>query len=431
METSLALRALRLAAVAVPVGLSCALGAVPAASTTPFDTAVVPHAFQATTSAFGSQIAVDLPGAPLTDTPLDSGGPSGEASLDSLGEGTGFASFPDPGHFILSLPGLVAGLLGTGASGLPPVNLPPLPSYPFEVTANSTTPTASTGEGSYSLNATDSPTESSGSASAGLQLDVGLSTARLTSASSITVGPDGTVVATATSDIEGLTVGPVTIGEITSTATETMDATGQVTPASSITIDGARVGTLPVEISTQGLNVAGTTAPLPLSSIIDSVLKAQHITVSVATAQIHAGRVVAPSIEIDGPVPSKGIGTAEGSFTITLGGATAAMQSTTGGGPGVPPSSTGTVAGSGPTGPSVSGALPPGPGRSVLPRGAGVATVVAGTTPTPEVAPAALVGLFDIRSLYLIICAAAVAAFGVGQLTRWIGVRVPWTSTDG
>jgi hypothetical protein len=418
--------------VAVPLGASCLLSAAPASSTASPEAAVQPHAFQATAAAVGSEIAVDLPGAPLTDTPLDSGGPSGEASLDSLGEGTGFASFPDPGQFLLSLPGLVAGLLGTGASGLPPIHLPPLPSYPFEVTADSTTPTASTGEGSYALEATDAPTRVSGSASAGLQLDVGLSTARLTSDSSITVGPDGTVVATATSEIQGLTVGPVAIGQITTTATETMDATGIVTPTTSITIDGARVGSVPVEISTKGVNAAGTTVQLPLSSIIDRTLKSQGITFSVATAQLHEGRVIAPSIEIDGPVPSKRIGTAEGSYTVTLGGATAALQSSLGTGTVNPaPPSTGSAAGSGATAPGGSGGLPPVTGSSSLPPAGGTAPDVAGATTAPTVAPAALIGLFDIRSLYLVVFAAALAAFGMGQLTRWIGVRVPWTSTDG
>jgi hypothetical protein len=408
------------------------LGAASAWSAVSSDANVAPHAFQATSAAVGAEVALNLPGAPLSSTPVDSGGPSGEASLNSLGEGTGYAAFPDPGQFILSLPGLVAGLLSTGAAGLPPVHLPPLPDYPFEVSASSTTPTASAGAGSYALHATNSATESTGSATAGLRLDVGVNTALLTSTSSIAVAFDGTVTATATSDIQGLTIGPVTLGQITSTATETMDTAGNVTPTSSIIIDGARVGTLPVEVSTKGLNIAGTTVPLPLSSILTSALKAEHVTLRVATAQIHDGRVIAPAVEIDGPVPSKGIGTAEGTYTITLGGATAAMQSTIS--PGTvsspPPAGGATVAGSGPTGSGGLSGLPPA-GSSVVPTTGGPAPDVAGVTTAPNAAPAALIGLFGVRSLYLIVCAAAVAAFGVGQLTRWIGVRVPWTSTDG
>jgi hypothetical protein len=417
--------------VAVPIGVSCLLGAA-ASSALSIDAATAPHAFQATAAAVGAELALDLPGAPLSSTPVDSGGPSGEASLDSLGDGTGYAAFPDPGQFIVSLPGLVAGLLSTGAAGLPPIHLPPLPSYPFEVTASPTTPTASTGEGTYALNATDSLTESTGSAAAGLQLDVGASTARLTSDSSVVVAADGTVVATATSEIQGLTIGPVAIGQITSTATETMDPSGQVTPTSSITIDGARIGTLPVEVTTKGLNVAGTTVPLPLSSIITNALKAEHITVTVATAQIHKGRVIAPSVEIDGPVPSKGIGSAEGTFTITLAGATAMVQSTIGlGVAGVAPSTgAATPTGSSPSGPGAESSLPPS-GSSIVPLPSGPAPEVAGASTAPNTAPAALIGLFDIRSLYLVIGAAAVAVLGMGQLTRWIGVRVPWTSTDG
>ncbi|HEX3899683.1 MAG TPA: hypothetical protein VHW74_10970 [Mycobacteriales bacterium] len=400
---------------------------------------VAPPGFQSSASAFGVVVSADLPGAPLTDTPLDSGGPSGEASLNSLGEGVGYAAFPDPGQFVISLPGLVAGLLGTGAAGLPPIHLPQLPAYPFEVTANSTTPTASIGAGAYNISATTGQTYSTGKATAGLQIDAAGNAALLTGSSSIDVNDDGSVVATATSDLQGLTIGPVTLGEITSTATETLSNDGTVTPSSSLSITGVRVGTLPVTVSTKGLNVAGTSVPLPVSSVLNTVLAADHIKLSFVTAQSFKDRVVAPALDITGPLPTKEIGTKNGTFDLTVGSATASIEATAP----APPSSVGTPGvgsvgsggdlGTSPVGSGDSGVLPPLPGSDTT-SGDVIPPVVAPATGTenPQASlSAASANLFDIRSSYLVLCIVGAVAVLLGQLVRLMGVRGPWTSTDG
>ncbi|HEY0397116.1 MAG TPA: hypothetical protein VGF00_01930, partial [Acidimicrobiia bacterium] len=68
---------------------------------------VTPAPFTATASAMGTRIKITIPGGPLTDTPVDAGGPTAQATLDSLGTSQGYAAFPDPGAFVLSVPGLV------------------------------------------------------------------------------------------------------------------------------------------------------------------------------------------------------------------------------------------------------------------------------------------------------------------------------------
>jgi hypothetical protein len=407
-----------------------------------------PPGFSSSASAFAVLIDATLPGAPLTSTPLDSGGPSGQAALNSLGAGTGYASFPDPGAFIESLPGLGAGLFSSGAAGLPPIKLPPVPDYPFEVTANATRPSDSVGAGAYKISAFTNQNESQGTALTGLQISAGGNTALVTSTSDIKVHGDGSVVANAVSDIQGLTIGPVTIGEIKSIATETLTADGIVTPTSSIVIYGVRIGTLPVTVSTDGLNVAGSNVPVPIGGVINKLLKAQHISISTIKAQkFKGGRIVSPALQITGPLPTKNIGTANGTYTLTLGSATAAITAsapvppTTGnlGGTGTLPGTgttgtTGTVGGTGTTGSLGGGAVPPiSPGTTTGPVTQPSSPTVAppANPSTGALKPAAYLGTFDIRDLYLLLCIVGAGVFLMAQLVRLIGVRGPWTSTNG
>jgi hypothetical protein len=399
-------------------------------------------------------IDANLPGAPLTSSPLDSGGPSGQASLNSLGNGTGYAAFPDPGQFIESLPGLAAGLFSTGAGGLPPIHLPTVPNYPFEVTASSTNPSDSVGAGAYHISASTSGNQSTGTALTGLQISAGGNVALVNSTSTVRVHGDGSVVSTAVSDIQGLTIGPVTFGEIKSIATETLAPDGTVTPSSSLVINGVRIGTLPITLSTDGLNVAGSAVPVPVGGVINTVLKPQHISVSTIHAQRIKHGVVAPALLITGPLPTKKIGTANGTYRITLGSAIASMTATAPAGSLGSTGSTGSLGGTGSTGSlggtgstgslggtGSTGSLG-GSGTGTVPSlgatGSGLPTqssppAVAPSTSggTGAVAPAAYLGTFDIRDLYLWLCIVGAGAFVMAQLVRLIGVRGPWTSTGG
>src|SRR5712692_9172800 len=63
-------------------------------------------AFSGSAAAGGVRVTVNVPGAPLTDTPIDGGGPTAQVVVDSIGTSSGYAAFPDPGQFVLSIPGL-------------------------------------------------------------------------------------------------------------------------------------------------------------------------------------------------------------------------------------------------------------------------------------------------------------------------------------
>jgi hypothetical protein len=337
---------------------------------------------------------------------------------------------------------------------LPPIHLPPIPNYPFEVTASATNPSDSVGAGAYHISASTSNTMSTGTAVTGLQISAGGNTGLVTSTSTVKVHGDGSVVSTAVSDIQGLTVGPVTIGEIKSTATETLTPDGTVTPSSAITITAVRVGTLPITISTDGLNVAGSAVPLPVGGVINTLLKAQGISLSTIHAEKIKNGIVAPALLITGPLPTKKIGTANGTYRLTLGSAIASMVATAPAGSVGGTGGTGSIGGTGGTG-SIggtggsggtgslggtgstgslggAGSVPPLGGTTTGPAPQSSPPAVAPTTTgTGAIAPAAYLGTFDIRDLYLWLCIVGAGAFLMAQLVRLIGVRGPWTSTGG
>jgi hypothetical protein len=416
--------------------------------------ATPPVAFQGSSAAAGVLLNVTIPGAPLTDTPLDSGGPTAQVAVDTIGDSTGYAAFPDPGPLPLTAIGLIPGLFGLGLAGLPPIKVPSLPAYPFDVTSDaSSNPTASLGAGPYHLSADSSATSSSATATAGLQTDAVGNAALATSTASLTVGADGSVVATATTDVQGLSVGPLTFGEVSTTATETLASDGTLTPSTALRISGAQIAGLPVDVGSATLSVAGETVPLPINATFSKLLSASGMSVSVVTAQQFPGRVISPGILITAPV-NVAIGRAPGTFTTTIGSATAAMTVgapaapatggtvSSGGGSTLPPAGVssptlgvGTVppltssnvtssAGPSPIATTALGAAAGPPSSSAAGSSGGAATPI-------RVAPAALVGLFDIQSLYLVVAACGVAAWGLVQLIRLLGVRKPWSSGNG
>ena len=425
-----------------------------------------PEAFSGTAAAMGAQMKVEMPGFAATDVPMDSGGPTAQASLDSLGTSLGYAAFPDPGQFVTTLPGLATGLFSGGAGGLPPIALPPLPGYPLFVASDSNNPEKSIGSGPYRLTARSSPDSASAEAISGLRTEA-LGNVALAESSASVSRQGSTVVSTATTRVQGLSVGPLSVGEITSTASMVQDAGGTITPSTSMEIAGLKVGGVAVAITPSGLNLLGPTAPLPINDTLAAVLAGAKISATVVTAQTFQDRVVAPVIKVSMPFATANVpnvGTLSGTWVMTVGGATASMT-------GAPPSDyvyvdPGFPPGSDPTIPeSGSGSVPargqspraPGPratpdsGRalngnaaaygspsgSLQPAGSGsrpVAGDALGAPPVqaqPTVVETGLVGLFDVRSVYLMLAGSAVAAWIVGQLIRLIGVRRPWTSFVG
>jgi len=411
-----------------------------------------PASFAGSSDAFGVNLTVTVPGGPVTSTPVNSGGPTAQSELTSFGTSLGYAAFPDPGETVISAPTLFQGLLSTGLSGLPPISIPQPPPYPFYAQSEAgTQPSDQVGAGPYSLSTSSNDTGTQSSASGGLQDGLTGNVALVTSTSSVKVQSDGSVLAQATSEIQGLKVGPLAIGDVLSTAIETALPDGTVTPSTKLVITGVQVGGLPVSLSGTDLNLPGPSVPLPINPTLRSILASSGLTATVVAPQQHNGEVLAPAVEITGPVNDLGAGTGPGTFTLILGGAEAAMQlgagppatTPTASSPGAASDSSGTgigssnsaagstnlvspsisaatgVAAAGPSSGSVSGGsrlTRPGSARSLSGRSVDLVSNPVG---------------FDIRSLYLVFAAAALIAVVAAQLMRSLGVRGPWTSSSG
>jgi hypothetical protein len=285
--------------------------------------------FSGSAAASGVRFTMKSTNIPLTDTPIDAGGPTAQVVADSGGTSQGYAAAPDPGPIVIGGPSLAAGVLAGGVPGvLPPTKLSQEPpGYPFYVQSDAgSAPEQKLGSGPVQLDASSVPGASEASARTGLQ--AGESAQAGVATSSAQIGPTGsTVVAKATSRLEGFTAGPLTIGAITSVATETLDASGKLTPLTELRVEGIKVGDVSFGLSPQGFSGGGPTTPVPLNPSLETALKPSGITVRVVAAQTYPNRIVAPALEVSMPFDSGAIpgGQYKGTITLTLGFATAAM----------------------------------------------------------------------------------------------------------
>ena len=240
-----------------------------------------PPAFIGSAAASGIRMTMKSTNIPLTDTPAEGGGPTAQVVVESAGTSQGYAAVPDPGPIVIGGPSLLAGVLAGGVPGVvPPTKLPQEPpGYPFYVHSDAgSTPEQKLGSGPVQLEASSTPGASKASAGAGLQTPGGINAGLATSKAEIAPS-GGTVVATAVTRAEGLTVGPLTIGAVTSVATQTLDANGKVTPSTQLQVDGVVINGQSVGLNPQGFGGGGQTVPVPLNPTLESVLKASGISV--------------------------------------------------------------------------------------------------------------------------------------------------------
>jgi hypothetical protein len=291
-----------------------------------------PASFAGAAEAMGVRGTWTLTPATLTDTPFDGGGPTAQVSVDSLGSSSGDAAFPDPGQAYVTIPGTVTGVLAGGAGPIPPTETPTLPNYPFFVSSDAgTTPQGQAGAGPYELETQSEPGTSTAVARTGFVTGLVGNVARIASSASLAPQPDGTVLAEAVSHVEGLTVGPLTIGEISSTARMEADGTGTAVPSTEFHIYGVRVGGFPVEVKHDAVDLGGANVPLPLTAGISEALKPSGITVELLAARKTETSVLAPALQITVPYESPTVekqGGYKGAVRLIIGSATATLTAT-------------------------------------------------------------------------------------------------------
>jgi len=189
--------------------------------------------FGAVASADAVRVTWIVPHAPASDTVLDLGGPSAQASLDSIGGSQAFASFPYPGENTVTAPALIAGASGGQIN---------LPSYPFWVGSTyPVAPKAESGSGPYSIKAESTDTSSESSASVGLDSNGQAALGLAKSHASAVSAPDG-VTADAATQVTGFAAGPLRIGQVVSTAKAVFSAAGMVQRTADTRITGSISG---------------------------------------------------------------------------------------------------------------------------------------------------------------------------------------------
>jgi len=375
--------------------------------------------FAGTASADGVRVNARIPGFPVSDVPIDAGGPTAQVSVDSIGTSVGYAAFPDPGALVRSAPGLVVGLLAGGAAGFPPIPLPSLPDYPLAVASNSAGETdVSSGAGPYQLSATSKPDGSQAAATAGFQATSAGNAAVISSRASVTATEAG-ADAVGVSKIEGLTIGPLSIGTITSTATQSIDQAGQVVGSSKLEIAGLRIGGVAVTISSDAIELGSAAIPLPIGETLGALLSAAGIKATLQAEQRFDDRIVAPALVLEMPFttpPIPNLGQFNGTATLVLGAASTSMSAG-----GVDSAALDPDIGEGEiVTPELPNSAPSAdfsltspatvPGQSTLPA-----------TPRPEQAIGFRRGL-DVRGVYLTIAVGALLAACMSRANRRFGV---------
>ena len=259
-----------------PLGLSPAQGAEGFAGT-----------FGAVASADAVRVTWIVPHAPASDTVLDFGGPSAQATLDSIGGSQAFASFPYPGENAVTAPALIAGASGGQIN---------LPSYPFWVGSTyPVTPKAESGSGPYMIKAESTDTSSASSASAGLDSN-GQAALGLAKSQASTVAAPDAVTSQASTEVTAFAVGPLKIGQVVSTAKAVFSG-GTVTRDATTRVSGAMVGETPVAFTEKGLVVGSSPVPADPKPIVDA-LAAAKIGVEFMPRQDTETGVVAPTIRV-------------------------------------------------------------------------------------------------------------------------------------
>jgi hypothetical protein len=388
------------------------------------------------TEGTGLRLEFDIPGFIASNTLIDLGGPDSQASVGEVGEsgGEAAASFPYTGQ-LQSVVTLVEGL----ESG----HLPDLPNIPGQVSVDYPLSTnASETQGPYSISAQASQSDASAAASIGGQLfNIG-SAIEATATSSVTQNATS-FVATSTSTLTGLQIGPVAIGQLISTATETLGADGTVTPSTNIALTGLQIPGFPgISVTPTGVTILGVPSKLSIGKILNGVLGSSGFSVSFSQAQnLAGGGVEAPDMTLTGPVMIPGFN--PGTFTLTVGGSTADISATSLTGPplgitlpvlpgliGTPGSlfsggTSGLTSAAGSVLSPTIGTVSP---SSSAPSGSGTPSKLAagGSSRTSDVLPIGPGSIFDLSGIYLAVLLATLLALGLATTVRYLGVRGPW-----
>lgn len=386
--------------------------------------------FTATAASDPFRISTLIKNFPAFENPVDSGGPSAQVALSTSEGGLAYSAAPDPGVFLTVLPQLGAGVLDQNGVKLPFG----APDYPFAVRADPQAPSKRVGAGGYELAADVTPVSAESRTKTGGETPGG--NLALVDANAQIVQTAQGVAAKAIADIQGLTIGPLSFASVRSVASVLSDPSGNLTRSSSFSVDGMKIGSLPVGLAPGGFTVAGTMVPADQQAIFNGLLETGGVSLEqfpqmeTKNGLIGSGLVITQKFD----TPSLGATTVR----YRVGGVAVDLNSgAEGAGGSVPAISTGTTpAIGGSSAPVDSVTAVPDLGAAPLPVGdvpqavgvpATTAVGPAGTTgvgvPVVQLAPVSSVRLPERveGNLYLVIVLAGVLGFGVTRVIRMTG----------
>jgi hypothetical protein len=366
----------------VPLGGTAARGAVPF--------------YAAIGNAESARVTYSVPGAPLTEVPVDGGGTRSQASSGGVDGSRAYAAAPDPGEAVVTLPPLLRGLTGVS-----------VPDYPLAATSQDPVRPEQTA---------DRP---------GIHLHAASSLQR-SDAETVTGSPDGQVQTTASAgvvndevaahaevSIRDVNAGPLRISGLRSAATLTRHADGTIQRDSQLTVASASLSGIPISISADGITVANTATPIPSAGSPRDLLIKSGIDVHVLAGESTDTRVMSPALVITTPFasPTDKPGTA----TYVIGRAMALLDVVTL--PAPPPAGPGIPA--------------PSAGPMVAPAGSTVSpTLDSSPSPVPaatrSITSASVRGTpieWQLRNIYLAFVIAALVLTGGNAALRHLGVR--------
>lgn len=257
-------------------------------------------------SADGVRATISLKDYLIVEDVLDGGGPTAQASLDSLGESTAFSSLPYPGATGVGATGLVSTLSGKS-----------LPSYPFFILSqNPSNPEVTVKQPGYLLHA-----ESDADHSAA-QTEVGATTTSGEEVGSFSTAAVDVVAGTITSVGEArtrLAVGALAINGALSKATITRTPDGKVVKTSSFEASSIRLGALQIGVTDKGLVVGPEGAPLDAARQVGETITNAGVTVKFLPAVETADSVLSSGLEISMEQPIPNVGSAKGVVRYIVG----------------------------------------------------------------------------------------------------------------
>ncbi|MEA3018714.1 MAG: hypothetical protein QOI47_238 [Actinomycetota bacterium] len=248
--------------------------------------AALPY-YAAIANAESARVTYTIPGAPLTDAPVDGGGTRSQASSGGIDGGRAYAAAPDPGQGVVGAPSLLRGVAGVD-----------LPEYPLAATSQDPVhPEQTVDQPGIHLHAASSEQHSdaetvTGSTNGQVQ----------TTATAGAVGDE--VSAHAEAIVRELDAGPLRISGVRSAATLTRHADGSITRKSELTVASASIAGAPISVSANGVTIANTTTPLPDRGPLRDVLVGAGIDVHVLAGESTDTGVTSPALVITTPFTS-------------------------------------------------------------------------------------------------------------------------------